>query len=392
LLGALLLFGLRWFARGLPFPVLSISPLLLVFLLMVALGLLITPAPATAWMVACHTIAGLVVLVAIVDRASTQPHVIVAMGGLVLGATVFAAGAPFAAAWSGADGFTLGNLNPRTFPLLARPSNVNNIAGALEAAVPLALGLLAAHRRPWNIVGALALAPIVLMLVLLQSRGSWLAVLMGLVVYATLYRRWILPLVPLVLLGGLWLNNTFGEPVPAAAIDGAEQSVITMGDRTGIWSEGLRLLSAAPLTGIGINGFSVLGAPQLGRGSGEYVLRNSHAHNLFLELALDLGVIGLISFVGILGITLVAAWRVYRSAPVGSIARALVIGLLGAFTVIITHGLFDTIFWGFKAGIFLWGLIGLALALERTMAESEADYNTFQKGKWPSLAGGYKHE
>lgn len=365
MLGVLALCGLRWAARGSPFPKLAINPFLLVFLILFARGLAATPAPEIAWMVASHLLAGITVLITIADRADTPPRVLAAMGITVLLAVAFAFGAPFGADWSGADKFNLGQLTTNIAPILARPSNVNNVAGALEAAVPLALCLIAARTKPWNIIGALALAPLGIMLLLLQSRGAWLAVLMGLVVYATLYRRWVLPLVPIVLLAGLWVNASFGEPVSMGANDHPENQLITLGDRKEIWQEAVKISLSAPMKGMvgsGVNGFAVYGKPRIGVPPNDSILSNSHAHNLFLEIAVDVGWIGLLAFLGIVVVAIRAAWLMYRQNTV-PLARTLALGLLTAFAVIITHGMFDTIFWGFKAEIFLWAEVALALAL-----------------------------
>jgi putative inorganic carbon (HCO3(-)) transporter len=365
MVGVLGILGLRWAARGDPFPRTRLNPALLALLVMFAFGLATTGRRETAWIVASHLLAGILVFVTITDRARTRGQVVAATGTVVLLGAAFAFGAPFGAEWSGAQGFDFGALTRRYFPLLARPSNVNNVAGALEAAVPPALALIAAGVRPWRVVGALALAPLLVMLLLLQSRGAWLAVLMGLVVYATLYRRWVLPLVPVALLAGLWLNNAFGDPLPTQAIGGEARSVVTLGDRTAIWSEAVRLLAGSPVVGIGVNGFAAQGAPVVGSGTGVYELRGSHAHNLFLQVALDTGLVGLAAFLLMLGTAVAAGWRVYRGAGEGTTERALAIGLLAAFAVIATHGLFDMVFWGLKGGVFLWAMMALALALER---------------------------
>lgn len=365
MLGALGILALRWLARGTPFPQTKLNLPLLVFLSLFAFGLVTTGKPDTAWMVASHALAGILVFVSIADRADSRAQLVAATGVMVLIGAAFAIGSPFGADWSGSQGFDFRAFTTRYLPLMARPSNVNNIAGALEVAVPLAFALIAARQKPWRVLGALALAPLLVMLLLLQSRGAWLAVLMGLVVYATLYRRWILPLIPFVLLGGLWLNNAFGDPLPTQAIGGEEREVVTLGDRTEIWSEGLRLLARSPLTGIGVNGFAAYGAPKIGTGTGVYELRGNHSHNLFLQITLDTGLIGGIAFLAMLGTAALAAWRVYRRAQAGTVERALSIGLLAAFTVIVTHGMFDMIFWGLKGGIFLWATLALAPALEQ---------------------------
>lgn len=366
MVGVLFFLAFRWLASGQPFPKTAINPLLLAFLVLFAFGLVISPSPDTAWRVASHTLAGIIVLVSILDRGQTNRQLLAATGVMVLVGALFAVGAPFGANWADSKGLSLTQWMTHIAPVLASPSNVNNVAGALEAAVPLALALIAANQKPWRMVGTLALAPLMVMLLLLQSRGAWLAVLLGLAVYATLYRRWVLPLVPVVLLAGLWLNNVFGDPLPTRAIESDSHEVTTAGDRISIWQEGTRLLLRSPLVGIGVNGFAAYGAPKVGVGTGVYVMRGTHAHNLFLEVALDTGILGGAAFVGMLALAFGAAFDVYRRAGAGTRERALAIGVCAASVVIVTHGMFDTIFWGFKAGIFLWGTVGLALGLNET--------------------------
>lgn len=369
MVGLLGLMALRWIAFGSPFPKTKINVWLLMFLAAFAFGVLVSVKQDTAWMVASYTLAGILVLVGITDYADTTEHTVTAMGAMVLIGVVFAFGAPFAADWAGSTGFNFGALTTHYFPQLARASNVNNVAGALEVAVPFALGLIAVNQKPWRIIGALALAPLLIMLLLLQSRGAWLAVAMGVVVYATLYRRWVLPFVPLVLLGALLLNNVFGDPLPTRDIGGDSAEVVTLGDRTTIWKEAAQLLVRSPLLGIGVNGFAAYGAPVIGRVGSTYPLVNSHAHDVIIEVALDTGLVGVIAFLGMNVLAVLSAWRVYRRAGAGTAVRALAIALLASFVVIFTHGMFDTIFWGFKAEIFLWAALALALVLARNQTE-----------------------
>jgi len=364
MVGVLGFLALRWVALGTPFPKTKINPWMLVFLAAFAFGLVVSAKQDTAWMVASYTLAGILAFVGITDFADTTAHAVTAMGVMVLIGVVFAFGAPFAADWKGSTGFDFGALTTHYFPQLARPSNVNNVAGALEVAVPFALALIAINQKPWRIIGALALAPLLLMLLLLQSRGAWLAVAMGMVVYATLYRRWVLPFVPLVLLGALLLNNVFGDPLPTRDIGGDSAEVVTLGDRTQIWKEAARLWVGSPLLGIGVNGFAAYGAPTIGEVGSTYALVDSHAHNVVIQIALDTGLIGVVAFLGMNVLAVLGAWQVYRRSRAGSPERALAIGLLAAFVVILVHGMFDTIFWGFKAEIFLWAALALSLVLK----------------------------
>lgn len=222
--------------------------------------------------------------------------------------------------------------------------------------------------------GALALPPLLVMLILLQSRGALFAVALGLSVYATLHRRWLLPLIPLALLAGLALNNLAGGPLPTQyaylrSVDNVPESLET---RTAIWQHAAGMLLRAPL-GIGVNNFETAAALEPAAQPPAELTPNAtaqggladvfagraipHAHNLFLQIGLDTGIIGLGAFVVVLGVALYRAWRAYRQG----VERALAIGVLAAFVVILTHGMLDLIFWNAKPELFLWATIGLAL-------------------------------
>jgi len=104
-----------------------------------------------------------------------------------------------------------------------------------------------------------------------------------------------------------------------------------------------------------------------------------HAHNEFLQAALDLGLPGLIGF---LSLNLVSAWMLVQtwrnvkpvnpeikpdsfsgwfSSTVG--VRALVVGFTGGFLAHLLFGLIDAIALGAKPGVMFWMLLGLITGL-----------------------------
>jgi threonine/homoserine efflux transporter RhtA len=76
--------------------------------------------------------------------------------------------------------------------------------------------------------------------------------------------------------------------------------------------------------------------------------------------------LGAAAFAVCVGYAIAAAWRGTRASDS---RRALAICLLAVFVIILTHGLFDTIYWATKPAIFLWGTLGLALALARVSSD-----------------------
>ena len=96
-----------------------------------------------------------------------------------------------------------------------------------------------------------------------------------------------------------------------------------------------------------------------------------HAHNLFLQVALDLGVPGLIAYVALLVIAAAMCWQVYhqRAGP----ERALALGLGGGLLAQHVYGLTDAVALGAKHGVALWMLLGLVVALHRMTCDAEGE-------------------
>jgi putative inorganic carbon (HCO3(-)) transporter len=99
-----------------------------------------------------------------------------------------------------------------------------------------------------------------------------------------------------------------------------------------------------------------------------------HAHNLFLQVAVDLGLPGLVAWLAILlGLGYSAGWLVKISSgdahvlPGRSLAMTgrwrlgLAAGLLAALVALVVHGLTDAVTWGMVRPAplvwLLWGLI-----------------------------------
>jgi putative inorganic carbon (HCO3(-)) transporter len=179
---------------------------------------------------------------------------------------------------------------------------------------------------------------------------------LALAIGATLYRRWALPLIPIALLFALALNNVTGGP-PVSELKGASSLPEGFAGRQEIWIFAIGMILRSPLVGIGLGAYPQVAATQLsGILTGPAL---SHAHNIFLQVALDTGLIGLAAFIGLLVIAIRLLWRAYRM----NFERHLAIGMLSALVVILAHGMIDSATWGAKPSVLLWMLLGLAVAL-----------------------------
>jgi uncharacterized protein YjeT (DUF2065 family) len=89
----------------------------------------------------------------------------------------------------------------------------------------------------------------------------------------------------------------------------------------------------------------------------------AHAHNIFLQTALDLGLPGLIAYLALLGLALVVCWRWARWGD--RLYRATALGLAAGLVGFHAYGLTDAVALGSKPGVVFWMALGLVAVLER---------------------------
>ncbi len=124
-----------------------------------------------------------------------------------------------------------------------------------------------------------------------------------------------------------------------------------------------------PYTGIGLNMF-----PYVGDAMHPYFLlgpdaKVPHAHNNFLQVAVDLGIPGLVAYLALLAAFCLCAWRVYRRSRRRSI-RLLTAGLFSGMLAHQVYGLTGAITLGAKPSFILWIMLGLMAALDNLQARS----------------------
>jgi O-antigen ligase len=243
---------------------------------------------------------------------------------------------------------TLFDLNPI---LLGRSS-----AAGLIVAVYLAL----VSRTRWLRLSALAVIPLLAVSLLAAgSRGPVLGLAFGLLALLPLVlrerasRRRFLPLVLGVIAAFLLVQELVpGQSVErAGSIILASGSTISSNGRTELWSTAYERFKDDPLLGVGPGGFAAV-APAF------------YPHNLFLEVGVELGLVGIVLLVAILAFganDLVRAWRTGTGADRQDAALVLAL-LVAAFLNSLFSGALQT-------NSPLWLAIGLGLGLALRASE-----------------------
>lgn len=241
------------------------------------------------------------------------------------------------------------DLLPQAFPPAATFVNKNMAAGFVVMVIPIGAALLLETRTRAPAAGLLAGTGLMaLFLVFTQSRSAWLALLaQGMLAAAvwlagrgwSAWVRWAVPAAGLALALVLAMPRLEGWrdalPTPDAAareqVFRMDVKVASVRTRLAIWRNTLEMVADHPLGGVGL-GNQPLAYPAYARRavvdpSAAAGLQLDYAHNDYLQLLAELGVVGL-GLLAWLGVTL-AKTAVAAVRGAGVPALAAVAGLLG---------------------------------------------------------------
>jgi heptosyltransferase-2 len=198
------------------------------------------------------------------------------------------------------------------------------------------------------------------------SRGAWLAVAVAAGLYALITRSRVL--IGLMLLAGLG-GFLFSPPLVKARVlsifDGKDG---TIHSRKELWAESGRMIRQSPWLGLGVNtyarnepAFKVESSP----------MDRQYAHNGYLQIAAEIGLLGLASFLAVFLYFLASSLGAFLKSPPGFLRMAGVALLFGILSFLI-HSATDTNLQSVLLVNTLWFAKGLAWAARRIGAEARA--------------------
>lgn len=247
-------------------------------------------------------------------------------------------------------------LKVRVFSTLQNP---NLLAGFLVTMIALAIGLSlrlqAGDQKLSMLVLALLLSGC---LVLTYSRGAWVSLAAIIGAYGLLYERrllWLLLIVPAI---ALCFSDVSGRMI---SIFQATDTSSTL--RVALWHSTLAMISDSPLSGIGW-GVYWLVYPHYDFFINDDSTVIFHAHNLYLHLAAETGIPGLLAFVAFLYCHAQLAVRLLRiSCPPW--VHGLLIGLAAAILGFAVSGLTDHILFNIQISMLAWLMFALVVAVRQ---------------------------
>jgi O-antigen ligase len=264
------------------------------------------------------------------------------------------------------------SLSAQEYPLaLARTS-----ADGLVIAI---YGILAAGRT-WSRLASVALLPLLAVALLAAgSRGPVVALAVGLVVLVGLVaasgrsRRRLLAvaggllgaavIVPLIVPGST-VGRAFSTLLGSA-------SGLSSNGRSGLWAQAYTVFGEHPLFGIGTGGFASVSSVEL------------YPHNLLLEMAVELGIAGVLLIVGIVAgssARLIGAWRAARGRDKLDAVVLLTLFLMAVLNALFSGAIQDNM------EVWVWAGLGIGMSARLTEERLRArrmETSGFREGSPP---------
>lgn len=251
--------------------------------------------------------------------------------------------------------------------LLSDTIHPNVMAGSLLVILPILLAIIAFDwiglERIDHFLLAVATLAMAGILLLTKSRGAWMgfAAALGILALLRWRRGWLVLLSAALLVIVVILMIGPGQFLQVIT---ANDAIGGIQGRAEIWSRAIYMIRDFPFTGIGMGLYKDIESvlyPFFLTASGSV----PHAHNLFLQVAVDMGIPGLVAWLAISILVLVIAWQIFSRGRFLNQKWIMGIGsgLFCSQIALMIHGLTDAVTWGMvRPAPIVWALWGLSMA------------------------------
>ncbi len=248
-------------------------------------------------------------------------------------------------------------LSGRVFAVFENP---NSFGEVLIMLLPLCIALLFGGAR--TILGRLgalvALGLGGISLIFTSSRASWLGLGVAVLIFFLLWKPKLIPGLALLALVAIPL---LPESVFSRFLTIFNPTDSSTASRFPLYAAAIDLITLRPLTGAGLGTEAVQAAVE------DYRLYDQvapfvHAHNIYLQVWLETGLLGIVTFVGAMGAAIKGAVRAVKAPHCPHAVGLVTMGGVSALAGILVCGLADYIWTYPRVMVVFWFLFALVLA------------------------------
>jgi O-antigen ligase len=246
------------------------------------------------------------------------------------------------------------------FPYLR--TNVNRFSKFYDIVIPINFALiLITNNKIRKAFYCLILLLSISTVLFMQTRGSYIAIFFALLAIAFVYRKklliflLIIPFLAVIMMPSNMITRA-REIFKFNHLLGSES---VLNKRPDAWRGALRLITERPLLGLGV------GKSNFGNTVKKYKdlsVPYDHAHNTYLQIAVELGLLGLAAFLWLFGSVFYNGFKYYFYLQRKNEKAILIFGILCGISALFIHGLI-THFYKHEAFYTLWVIVALLFAL-----------------------------
>lgn len=232
--------------------------------------------------------------------------------------------------------------------------------------IPMALAQSLCNKHGWRLwVYSSVTILCLLFMITTLSRGAWISTLIAIVLLSVIKSRKLLIVVFLVILVMPWVlpHDIIDRGLSLTRVDeitGNEQ----FGDRFWLWRSAFDMIREKPFLGAGYGNrvFSKLYPYYINSRSSGLIFEN--AHNLYIQIAVEIGLAGLVVYLSIILYILVRVARKIKSKLDVSIEKQ-ILGIAGSLAVFVIFSM-STFRYENEIGLLYWVLLACAINLTRS--------------------------
>lgn len=244
------------------------------------------------------------------------------------------------------------------FRVFSTLENPNLLGGFLVTIMSIAAGVGCKNSSlRLRVILGLFVALLGLCLLLTYSRGAWISVLAVIAFFGLVFNRKIFWLMLVLPIAAFFAQDVLIERLMSILNPTDTSSTL----RLALWESTIAMIVDKPFFGIGWGAYWMV-YPEYDFFINDSSTKIVHAHNMYLNFAAEIGIPGLIAFLGIIFGHIRAAVQVLGSAA-DELAGGLMLGIAAGMVGLVVNGFTDYIMFNIQMSMLFWLLNAVVVVI-----------------------------